>query len=295
MEDIKHLRIDEYLNSTKNTIVIDLVSTNQEVLALKSQEFHNNTQRIFTNATKITANSLQLREAYFDVLKTDTSSVAPYFKAPLDTFLVEFSTQYNDERMVALVKVLPYDVYAIYVKGLTDPRIPEGETPRVLVVESVMIGTEGGASRFITLPIIAFMVEGFDCIGTEAHKWDGTGFSEEVLGTAKNNMNTVCQQLYVLVIMMNTKNATTQVQVLSPEKLNKSRAKKGKYKYSGYTNIELLTGEQFYKNSTGKTGSSKSRHLVRGHMKKRKTGLYWWEPHMAGGGDELKRKAYIVK
>jgi len=37
-------------------------------------------------------------------------------------------------------------------------------------------------------------------------------------------------------------------------------------------------------------GVRKARHWVRGHFKKRKTGVFWWKPHLAGSG-ELKTKS----
>lgn len=35
-------------------------------------------------------------------------------------------------------------------------------------------------------------------------------------------------------------------------------------------------------------------HWRRGHFKHRKTGIFWWSPHLAGRGDSVQEKTYIV-
>lgn len=37
----------------------------------------------------------------------------------------------------------------------------------------------------------------------------------------------------------------------------------------------------------------RAKHLVRGHFKQRKTGMFWWNPYMRGHGDYTPREAYI--
>jgi hypothetical protein len=36
-------------------------------------------------------------------------------------------------------------------------------------------------------------------------------------------------------------------------------------------------------------------HLVRGHFKVRRTGLFWWSPHVRGKGEAPVGQTYIVK
>lgn len=89
---------------------------------------------------------------------------------------------------------------------------------------------------------------------------------------------------------LGVKNATTQELVTVPKDLANARAKRGKPPLSNYTYIRSNMTPSA---STG-TGGTKAAHLVRGHFKRRKTGVYWWKPHVAGSGELKERKAYIV-
>lgn len=64
---------------------------------------------------------------------------------------------------------------------------------------------------------------------------------------------------------------------------------------TGYTVISLSAVETT--SSAGVTGQrcDVEAHLVRGHFKRRRSGVYWWNPFIRGTGELRHRKAYIVE
>lgn len=89
---------------------------------------------------------------------------------------------------------------------------------------------------------------------------------------------------------LNVKNATTSESVEFTPELNAARARKNKPPLKNYTYI----GSNMSTPDTGAAQSGKSpmAHVVRGHFKERKTGTYWWNPHIAGKGEVKEREGY---
>ena len=67
------------------------------------------------------------------------------------------------------------------------------------------------------------------------------------------------------------------------EKLNNLRRLRGKTLYFAHKTIQLKLSEeeQLLIKQTGARGESRA-HLVRGHFKVRKNGVFWWSFHIRG-------------
>jgi hypothetical protein len=88
-----------------------------------------------------------------------------------------------------------------------------------------------------------------------------------------------------------------RVETVPDAKLQKARARRGKPPLFSYWTLELAlprTGGQ--KANGGGTHTSPRLHLCRGHIKKRKTGYFWWQPHVRGNKDlGMVHKDYSAK
>ena len=90
----------------------------------------------------------------------------------------------------------------------------------------------------------------------------------------------VCLQF---IIALSAKNIKQKI-ITPSKKLNKKRLKKGKLPFFDYRVLDIHvpalehTGSPFSKNYQNKVRS----HLCRGHFKKRKAGVFWWDAHMRG-------------
>lgn len=113
-----------------------------------------------------------------------------------------------------------------------------------------------------------------------------------------------CCSLNFILMLLNCKNITT-IEKQPPEKLNKKRAKKGKY--------PLFTYKKLVIKPTGKKQAAQEAqglwenrvHLCRGHFKNyteenplfgKFTGRYWWPPSVRGNKKKgVVMKDYLVK
>ena len=77
-------------------------------------------------------------------------------------------------------------------------------------------------------------------------------------------------------------------------KLNAKRIARGKVPLRSYTYIHLNHEADSNIGSGNEVGSTKARHLVRGHFKVCRTGIFWWRPHFAGHGALKERAGYKV-
>lgn len=74
-------------------------------------------------------------------------------------------------------------------------------------------------------------------------------------------------------------------EVLPPEKLNRARAKRGKEPFFSYHMVDLKPKLRERLEASVGTGVQQRSHWVRGHFKERKTGRFFWHPHLAGNPD----------
>jgi hypothetical protein len=61
-----------------------------------------------------------------------------------------------------------------------------------------------------------------------------------------------------------------------------------------YTVVSLSAVETVSQGVTSQRADVEA-HLVRGHFKRRNSGVYWWNPFIRGTGEVKQRKAYIME
>lgn len=104
-------------------------------------------------------------------------------------------------------------------------------------------------------------------------------------------------QVLPALILLNCRNAVDAEVVPAPEKLNRQRARKGKAPLPEYriVRVHLSPSRRRAYESTGRTAAAARGHLVTGHFKVRKSGVYWWSPHWRGSTkDAVPDKTYVV-
>jgi hypothetical protein len=95
-----------------------------------------------------------------------------------------------------------------------------------------------------------------------------------------------------LLILMNAKNCVSITKYEPPPKLNKARIKRGATPFLNHStvHIKLSPSQQRVATARGMTPEEARRHLVKGHFKIRKTGVFWWSPHERGSAT----KGYVT-
>lgn len=93
------------------------------------------------------------------------------------------------------------------------------------------------------------------------------------------------------LLLLNCKNITTE-KIYPPEKLNKKRIRSGKQPLLDYhiLKIKSSTGPSPKQNGIKNLWTNRV-HFCRGHFKRRKTGLYWWNSQVRGNP----KKGMILK
>jgi len=97
-----------------------------------------------------------------------------------------------------------------------------------------------------------------------------------------------------MVALCNIKGDVLRSASEAPAKVNKKRVASGKAPLRGYTYIRL-NREAPSTTGAGASGVGRAVHLVRGHFKRRSTGVFWWKPHFAGTLPGVDRVAYVVQ
>jgi len=101
-------------------------------------------------------------------------------------------------------------------------------------------------------------------------------------------------------VALNTKQLYKQEMVFAKNSNYHHEGKEEKVKENAYKKLTLsLRGKQHLEYIQQKQSVSKNKsrqHLRRGHFKQRKTGLFWWNPHIAGKESEYTiEKSYKIK
>jgi hypothetical protein len=85
-----------------------------------------------------------------------------------------------------------------------------------------------------------------------------------------------------VLMLLNTHNGTRQ-QTANMDRLNRARAKRRLPALLGYSTVTLhLAGRRAETRRWGNSSDAVREHLVRGHFKIRKSGIFWWSPHSRG-------------
>lgn len=115
-----------------------------------------------------------------------------------------------------------------------------------------------------------------------------TGYSVEQMRHAAQTLGRSASLDPVLLALtfLNTVNRQV-VDRIPSNRLQRARQRRGKLPVVRYSEI-LVPGHASYQASGpgAKKEPSVSLHVVRGHFKRRATGIYWWHPHMRGAYDK---------
>jgi hypothetical protein len=94
-----------------------------------------------------------------------------------------------------------------------------------------------------------------------------------------------------LLTILNSRNLISYGEESDPSKQNKARSKKGKPLLLSHREINLdlspAMKKRLYAGAGQGSRNTPVAHIVRGHWKLRKTGLFWWSPHTRNSEDEM--------
>ncbi len=99
-----------------------------------------------------------------------------------------------------------------------------------------------------------------------------------------------------IVLMLNSRNAVEREPV-DLAKLNRARRRRGRPEFLSHTvtRLYLSKARQRDAEATGMSREAMRQHIVRGHFKIRKTGVYWWSPFLRGDASRpMTREHYKV-
>jgi hypothetical protein len=108
-------------------------------------------------------------------------------------------------------------------------------------------------------------------------------FSESRLAVTEEAYENDAKWIVGLMLVLNTKNLIEKTEI-DVSRLNRRRARRGRPPLFSYhvckVHRDLKSGSRSACTSNFEAGVRA--HLVRGHLKARKTGLYWWRPFKRG-------------
>ena len=92
--------------------------------------------------------------------------------------------------------------------------------------------------------------------------------------------------LQSVILLLNSRNMTAAQAVPAPERLNRQRARKGRAPLLDYTTIRIKLSRSLAQRAGADSERSAARlHVVSGHFKVRKSGIFWWSDHARGESD----------
>jgi hypothetical protein len=101
-----------------------------------------------------------------------------------------------------------------------------------------------------------------------------------------------------LLVTLNSRNVIDYGPVETYAKLNKARAKSGKPSLLSHREIRLSLSNSMRRRTQITTGAGRDtlqEHVVMGHFKVRKSGVFWWSPHYRGtNGKSHDARTYVV-
>ncbi|WP_159012884.1 hypothetical protein [Acidisoma sp. S159] len=106
---------------------------------------------------------------------------------------------------------------------------------------------------------------------------------ESLMKLSRSNAEAEAALLIGVLMLLNTRNGTSR-EPSDLRKINAVRRKKGQRELLDFWSVNLRLSASRSR-ALGKSGvltQEMRAHLVRGHFKIRKSGLYWWSPHVRG-------------
>lgn len=132
------------------------------------------------------------------------------------------------------------------------------------------------------------------------HIWDrmrGTPTERKIEELARFDLRAEWSVSIALLVVLNSRNLIDYGEETDMTKLNKARTKRGKPPLLSHREIVLdlskVQKRRISGDGMGDRAASQA-HLVRGHIKVRKTGAFWWSSHVRGEGAEIRKPTYRV-
>jgi hypothetical protein len=100
--------------------------------------------------------------------------------------------------------------------------------------------------------------------------------------------------LFAWETLINCKSGITRTKV-TPKPTNRLIGRRKKIMANTEYTVISLTAVETVSNGQSAQRADVEAHLVRGHFKRRKSGVYWWSPFVRGTGELKERKAYIIE
>jgi hypothetical protein len=89
--------------------------------------------------------------------------------------------------------------------------------------------------------------------------------------------------LQSVILLINSRNLTSAENITISGRLDRQRMRKGREPLFDYTKIQIKLSRTLTQRAGAAGEQSPSRmHVVRGHFKVRKSGIYWWSNHTRG-------------
>jgi hypothetical protein len=111
----------------------------------------------------------------------------------------------------------------------------------------------------------------------------GAGALEWLLRQSQGNVEGEASLLLGILMLLNTRNGTSR-QPADLTRLNSVRLKRGRQPLLDHWTVTLRLSKGLSRGMTqsGIPAHEMRAHLVRGHFKIRRSGIYWWSPHVRG-------------
>jgi len=123
-------------------------------------------------------------------------------------------------------------------------------------------------------------------------------YGEQGIKAAMDDVRDEVGPVMALLVMMNARNCVEYERSPEITKLNKARRKNNKPEYVEHSiiRINFSRGQARAADAKGMTHEERKRHIVRGHFKTRRTGVYWWPAHLRGSADRgyVDQKIFVM-
>lgn len=121
----------------------------------------------------------------------------------------------------------------------------------------------------------------------------------QVLPTTRRDLvkpvgDTLTNAAYFVLSLLNAVNVPVKPHPIAPA-LQHARRRRGKPPLVTYSEV-VVPGYRYSGNRPSNSTAETAIHMVRGHFKRRKTGIFWWHPHLRGSYDKgVVLSQYMVK
>lgn len=157
--------------------------------------------------------------------------------------------------------------------------------------------TDAEASKALEASLLPFVPPQSRGLLTHLRSNGLTGDVERLLAANVDDVRGEICYVIAALCLLNTKNYVS-VDPVDLVKQNKARMRRRKAPLLSYSTvrIRLSKQERAAAKAFGMTREEMRKHVVRGHFKVRRSGIYWWRPYIRGSAavGEVKRSEYKV-